>query len=174
MRVNVGHDQFLVHGGIGALQVRVAGIVIDDHLVDAAQAIVVLLGHALIFHAEAPMGVTNGESTVRGDMVDLVVVEHFENGFEEVEAIGGGRGADLVIGRRQVRGEIRRSASNGGEHGPGSVFKLWTELPRLVAALWGMQSGLFIYIRVAKGLAVENVGRNTFANASGQLSQWRI
>ena len=41
--VDVGHDQLLVGDGVGLLQVGVAGVVVDDHLVDAAEAVVVLL-----------------------------------------------------------------------------------------------------------------------------------
>ncbi len=86
--VDVGHDEFLIHDGVGALEVGVAGVVVDDHFVDAAEAVVMLLGHAFVFHAEAPVGIAHGESAEGGDLVDLVVVEHFENDIEEIEAVG--------------------------------------------------------------------------------------
>ena len=104
--VDVGHDEFLVGDGVGALEVGVAGVVVDDHFVDASEAVVVLLGHAFVFHAEAPVGVAHGEAAEGGDLVDLVVVEHFEDDVEEVEAVGFGGGADLLVGGGEFGREV--------------------------------------------------------------------
>ena len=65
--VDVGHDEFLIDGGVGALEVGVAGVVVDDHFVDAAEAVVVLFAEAFVLHAPAPVGVADGEAAVGGD-----------------------------------------------------------------------------------------------------------
>ena len=116
MAVNVGHDEFLIHDGVGFLEVGVAGIVVDDHFVDASETVVVLLGHAFVFHAEAPVGVADGEAAEGGDLIDLVVVEHFEDGFEEVESVGFGGGANLFVGGGEIWGELGDLAGGGTEH----------------------------------------------------------
>ena len=114
--VDVGHDEFLIGDGVGALEVGVAGVVVDDHFVDAAKAVVVLFRHAFVFHAEAPVGVADGETAEGGDLVDLVIVEHFEDGLEEIETVGLGGGANLFVGGGEIWGEFGDLAGGGTEH----------------------------------------------------------
>ena len=81
----MGHDELLIDHGVVGQQVGVAGIVVDDHFVDLAQAIGVLLAQALEFHSKPPMRIALRESAVGGDLVDLVVVQHFEARLKEVQ-----------------------------------------------------------------------------------------
>jgi hypothetical protein len=66
-------------------QVGVAGVVVDDHLVDLREAIFVALGELLVLHAEAPVGVAGGEAAEGGDLVDALVVDDLKDGLEEVQ-----------------------------------------------------------------------------------------
>jgi len=45
------------------------------------------------------------EAAVSGDLVHLLVVAHFEDGGEEIQAIGAGLLADLLFGREELWGE---------------------------------------------------------------------
>ena len=76
--VDVGDDQLLIDELVALLQVGVAGIVVDDHLVDAAQAVMMLLAEPLVFHAESPVRIALREAAIRGDLVHLFVVAHLE------------------------------------------------------------------------------------------------
>jgi hypothetical protein len=63
--VDVGHHQLLVGDGVGFLQVGVAGIVVDDHLVDAPQPVGVALRELVVLHPPLPVRVAHGEAAVR-------------------------------------------------------------------------------------------------------------
>src|SRR5437867_9555112 len=56
-------------------EVGVAGVVVDDHLVDLLEAVAVAFRELLVLHAEPPVGVSGGEAPQRGDLGQLVVVE---------------------------------------------------------------------------------------------------
>ncbi len=85
--VDVGHHQLLIRHGVGAHQVRVAGIIVDHQLVDFLQPVLVAFGKLLVLHAEAPMRVARGESAVGGNFVKLIVVHHFENRGIKIQTI---------------------------------------------------------------------------------------
>ena len=59
--VDVGHDQLLVDQLVAPQQVGVAGVVVDDHLVDLLEPVAVALGELLVLHAEAPVGIAGGK-----------------------------------------------------------------------------------------------------------------
>jgi hypothetical protein len=79
VRVDVGDHQLLVDQRVGLLQVGVARVVVDHHLVDAAEPVVVLLAELFVLHPEPPVRVPLGEPAVGGDLVHLLVVAHLEH-----------------------------------------------------------------------------------------------
>jgi hypothetical protein len=83
--VHVSHDELLVDQRVSFEEVGVRGVVVDDHLVDFREAVLVALGEALVLHAPAPVRVAVGKAAVRGDLVHLVVGEDLEDGRKEVE-----------------------------------------------------------------------------------------
>ena len=89
MSVNVGHHELLIDPLIAAQQVGVAGVVVDDHLVDFLEPVAITLGELLIFHAEPPVRISGRETAEGGDLGELVVVEDFEDGVVEVEPVVG-------------------------------------------------------------------------------------
>ena len=108
MAVDVGHDELLVDHLVAPQQVGVAGVVVDDHLVDLLEPVAVALGELLVLHAEPPVGVPGGEPAQRGDLGDLVVVEDLEDRVVEVQPVGArvllGLELDGRGGRRAGRG----------------------------------------------------------------------
>ena len=114
MAVDMGHDQFLVGGVVGAHQVGVAGIVVDHQLVDFLQAVGVAFGELFVLHAEAPVGIARGEAPVGGDFVELIVVDDFEDGGVEIEAVAVRMLLHLALDVGQVGGE--RGEVGGGGH----------------------------------------------------------
>ena len=72
---------------VGLHQVGVAGIVVDHQLVDLLQPVAVALGELLVFHAEPPVRIAGRKAAVGGDGVELVVVDEFEDGREEIQPV---------------------------------------------------------------------------------------
>src|SRR5216684_185660 len=107
---DVGHDQLLVHVHVRLEQVRVRGVVVDHHLVDLRQPVLVALGELLVLHPEAPVRVPVGEAAVGGHHVDLVVPEHLEDGLVEVEAEAARVALDLLLEVREARRKLRGAA----------------------------------------------------------------
>ena len=103
--VHVRHHELLVDERVSLEQVRVRRVVVDDHLVDLREAVLVALGELLVLHAEAPVRVAVGEAAVRRDLVHLVVGEDLEDDREEVEPLRGRDGLDAVLLDAQVLGE---------------------------------------------------------------------
>ena len=101
--VDVGHHQLLVHVHVGLEQVRVRGIVVDHHLVDLREPVLVSLGELLVLHPEPPVRVAVGEAAVGGHHVDLVVAEDLEDGLVEVEPEPLRVPLDLALDVTQVR-----------------------------------------------------------------------
>ncbi len=138
--VDVRDHQLLVDNLVGLLKVGVTGVVVDDHLVDSAQAVVMALAEALVLGTKPPVGIARGEPAIRGDLVHLLVIAHLENDREEVQAVATGALADLLLGGQQFRGE-------GGE-GVGShkvlVFRQFyarrSRIPQVVIARCGMRN----------------------------------
>ncbi len=95
--VNVGDDKLLIDKRIALLQVGVAGVVVDDHLINPAKPVMVLLGHPLILHAPLPVRVARREPSVRSDLVHLLVRAHFEDRGKKIEAVGACALADLLL-----------------------------------------------------------------------------
>ncbi len=95
--IDVSHHELLIDRVIAPHQVGVAGVVVDHHLVDLRQAILVALLELFVLHAKRPVGVASGEATVGGHFVQVVSVKHFENGLVEVETVVTGIAFDLDL-----------------------------------------------------------------------------
>ena len=111
--IDVRHDEFLIDPLIAAQQVGVAGVVVDDHLVDLLEPVAVALRELLVLHPEPPVRVPRREPAEGGDLGELVVVEDLEDRVVEVEPVGAGvrLGLDLELaqlGRQVVLGAHRR------------------------------------------------------------------
>ena len=106
MPVDVGHDELLVDPLVAPQEVGVAGVVVDDHLVDLLEPVAIALGELLVLHAEPPVGVPGGEPAQGGDLGELVVVEHLEDGLVEVEPVGPRVPLDLDLEVAEVGGEV--------------------------------------------------------------------
>ncbi len=107
--VNVGHDDLLIDEMVAFEQIRIAGIVVDHHLVDLVQTVRVALGQPLVLHAELPVRIAVRKPAVGRDHVHFFEVEHFEDGFVEVEAVLARPLLDLhahalQFGRQDARG----------------------------------------------------------------------
>ena len=85
--VDVGHHQLLIDGVIAPHQVGVARVVVDHHLVDFRQPVVVALLEFLVLHAERPVRIAGREPAVGGDLVQVVGVHDLEDGLVEVEPV---------------------------------------------------------------------------------------
>ena len=103
--VHVGDDDLLVRERVRAHEVGVAGVVVDDELVDLLEAVLVALAQLLVLHPEAPVRVAGREAPVGGDLVERVVVEDLEEGLVEVEAVLLGVAADAVPEAADLRGK---------------------------------------------------------------------
>ena len=84
------------------LQVGVARIVIDDHLINSPQPVMMAFSQAFIFRPEPPVRVSLREPAIRGDLVHLLVIAHLENDGEEIQAVSAGTLADLLLGGQQL------------------------------------------------------------------------
>ena len=111
--VDMGHDQLLVERVVAAHQVGVTGVVVDHHLVDLGQPVVVALLELLELHAERPVGIAGREAAVGGHLVEVLAVEHFEDGVEEIQAVVAGVALDLLLEGSQVG---RETGVVGGGH----------------------------------------------------------
>ena len=107
---DVRHDEFLVDLGVGFLEIGVARVVVDDHLVDATEAVGVALGHLVVLGAPPPMGVADGEPAVGGDLVHGVEVEDLEDDLVEVEAVLDRLGPDVEHVLNEIGRQIGRNA----------------------------------------------------------------
>ena len=111
VRVDVGHDELLVHGGIGAHQVGVARVVVDNQFVDLGEAVAVAFGELFVFHPEPPVRVAVGEPSQRGDFVKLFAADELEDHVEEVPAQRSGHAPSISICiRRNLLGNGRAPA----------------------------------------------------------------
>ena len=90
VRIHVRHHELLIDERVALEQIGVRRVVVDDHLVDLREAVLVALGEPLVLHAEAPVRVAVREAPVRRDLVHLVVREDLEDHREEVQARLGG------------------------------------------------------------------------------------
>jgi hypothetical protein len=108
MGIDVGHDDLLVHVGVAFQEIRVARVVVDDHLVDPLEAEGVSLLELLEVHAEAPMRIAGGETSVGRHLIQLPVVQDLEQNGEEVQAVGAGMTLDLLLERGQPGREAHR------------------------------------------------------------------
>src|SRR5205085_9921831 len=82
-----------------------AGVVVDHHLVDSAQTIMMPLAKRFVFHSKSPVRIALRKSAVGRDLVHLLVVAHLEDGGEEIKAIRAGLLADLVLGGEEFGGK---------------------------------------------------------------------
>src|SRR5690606_36025551 len=71
------------------------------------QTVGVRLGELVVLHAEAPVRIAGREPAVRRDLVQLLGVEHLEDGLEEVEAVRARVALDLPARRLQLGRETR-------------------------------------------------------------------
>ncbi len=106
MAINVSHDELLVNHLIAAQEVGIAGVVVDDHLVDFLQAVAVSLGELFVLHAEPPVGVAGGEPAEGGDFGEFVVVQNLEDRRIEVEPVGFRVGLDLDLEVSEDGGQV--------------------------------------------------------------------
>ncbi len=83
--VDMGHHQLLVHVHVGLEQIGIGRIVVDDHFIDLRQPVLVSLGELLVLHPEPPVRIAVGKAAIGGHHVDLVIVQHFEDGLVEIE-----------------------------------------------------------------------------------------
>ena len=81
--VHVGHHQLLIDEGVSLEQVGVGGIVVDHHLVDLVEPVLVAFRQLGVFHAPAPVRVARGKPAVGGERVHLPPVDHLEDDAEE-------------------------------------------------------------------------------------------
>ena len=101
--VDVGHDDLLIDKMVVLEQVRIARVIIDDHFVDLVQAVCVALVEALVFHAELPVGIPVGETTVSGHHVHFFEIEHLEDRLVKIQAVLARVLFDLAVEPRQFR-----------------------------------------------------------------------
>ena len=101
MAVNMRHDELLIDQVVALQQIRVARVIINDHLVNLLQAVGVALVEALVFHAELPVGIPVREPTVGGNHVHFFEVEDLENGFVKIQSIAARVLLDLAVEPRQ-------------------------------------------------------------------------
>ena len=114
--VDMRHDDLLIDNVIALQQVRVARVIINDHLVDLVQAVGVALVETLVLHAELPVGIPVRKPTVRGNHIHLFEVEHFENGFVEIQSVAARVLLDLAVEPRQLGCERLSAALNRYRH----------------------------------------------------------
>ena len=123
--VDVGHDELLVDHLVAPQQIGVAGVVVDDHLVDLLEPVAIALGELLVLHAEPPVRIAGGKSSQGGDLGELVVVEDLEDRVVEVQPVVARVGFGLELDRAQVIGQVvnvdRRHGSSSLEISVGSV-----------------------------------------------------
>ena len=92
---------------VAAHQVGVARVVVDDHLVDLRQAVVVALARAPRTPCRTTSaGSASGTRRRRRSRSELVGVDHLEDRLVEVEAVGAGVPLDLLLEGAQVGGEV--------------------------------------------------------------------
>ena len=97
MAVDVGHHQLLVDELVALHQVGVARVVVDHHLVDLLQTVMVSLAEPLVFHAEPPVRIADREAALGGDRVELVGVDVLEDRRVEIEPVAAGIALDLAL-----------------------------------------------------------------------------
>ena len=106
--VDVSDDQLLIDQQVRVQQVRVARVSVDDHFVDALQAVHVRLDQLVVLGPEPPVRIAHGEATVSGEHAQLFEIEHLEDRLEEIEAIAASDlfGLDLnlpKLGRQRAK-----------------------------------------------------------------------
>ena len=104
--VDVGHHQLLIDEVVALHQVGVARIVVDHHLVDLLQAVMVTLAEPLVFHAEPPMRIADRKARLGRDRVEIVGVDVLEDRGVEVEAVASGVALDLALHVRRVGRQV--------------------------------------------------------------------
>src|SRR5262249_13191118 len=109
------HDRLLVDERVALQEIGVRGVVVDHHLVDLLEAILVALGEALVIHSEAPMRIARRKTAVGGDLVHLLVGQDLERRRKEIETVCAGvaldNGLDVAEVRRQRH--LQRSSLRG-------------------------------------------------------------
>ena len=108
--VDVGHHQLLIDQPVAPHQIGVARVVVDHHLVDLLQPVVVALAELLVFHAEPPVRIARGKPAAGGDRVELVGIDQLEDRGIEIQPIVTRIAFDL----RLNRGEFRRQVAGLG------------------------------------------------------------
>ena len=121
--IDVGDDELLVGELIAGEEVGVAGVGIDDHFVDFLEAVGVAFHEFIELGAEPPVGIADGEAAISGEHAEFLVIEHLEDGGEEIEAIGGGVGFHFRLDLAEVLGEDAGLADGHGES-PGNYLPL--------------------------------------------------
>jgi len=86
--VDVGHQQLLVSESIGAHQVGVTGVIVDDEFVNLLQTVNVTFRQLFVFHSKPPVRIPGGKSTVGGNSVQLLRINKFKNRLENVQPVG--------------------------------------------------------------------------------------
>ncbi len=127
--VDVGHHELLIDGVVAPHQVGVARVVVDHHLVDLRQPVLVALLQLLVLHPEGPVRVAGREAAVGRDLVEVVGVHDLEDGLEEVEAEVARVAFDLVLENAQVRREVRvvEAQVHGSDPGTPTDRGPWAE-----------------------------------------------
>ena len=101
--VNVSHHGFLINKAVGFHQIGIRGVGVNHHFVNLLKPPLVSLLKLIVLHAEAPVGITNRETSQRGERVDLIAVDHFKNRLKRIEPIVFGEFADLIPHFRKLR-----------------------------------------------------------------------
>ena len=95
--VDMCHHQLVVGEGVVVEQIGVARVVVDDEFIDLLKAVGVALGEPFVFHSEPPVRIAHREASVGGDGVELIGIDHFEDGGEEVEPVVARIALDFVL-----------------------------------------------------------------------------
>ena len=104
--VDVGHHDLLIHTVVAPEEIGIARVVVDHHLIDLGQPILVALGELFELHSEAPVGIPERKPAIRGDLIQASVIEDLEDDGKKVQPEALGVHFDLVLHLFQLGGEF--------------------------------------------------------------------
>ena len=100
--VHVSHDDLLIHEVIAFEQIRIAWVIVDDHLINLMQPVRVALVEPLVLHAELPMRIPVRKPAVSRNHIHFFEVENLEECFKEVESVFAGVLFDFDVEPREL------------------------------------------------------------------------
>jgi hypothetical protein len=107
MGIYVSHHELLIHEIVTLKKIGITGVIIDDHFINLGQPIGVALRQSVVFHAEAPVGITARIASVSGHLIQLSIVQNLKDDLKEVQAISASVVLDLVLDLLKVSRELR-------------------------------------------------------------------